>query len=188
MFPAFGVDFTGAGCFIPKPSRSKTIVKKIIYQALTPLLGLPLRNISRSANLLCLHFGDPRVVPDRSAGAKSVPDWTMQIQCPWRISQNGRIVIAYRDFYYSDVPLSNLAVMNKSRFNSVLDTLSAEFDATPPVVGAVETDDSGAFSVHLSYGYRLEVFPAESMESGKHWRFFQPGGEGGSFVFPPSET
>lgn len=163
------------------------IVKKIIYHALAPLIGLPLRNVSRSANLLCLRFGNPRVVSE-SGGAKAVPDWTLQVQCPWRISQNTRIVIAYRDFYYSDVPLSNLAVMNKSRFNSVLDTLSAEFETNPPLVEVVETDDAGGFSVHLSHDYRLEVFPGESAESGKLWRIFQPGMQGGSFVFPPSET
>ncbi len=118
----------------------------------------------------------------------TIPDWTIQVQCPWRISQNSRIVIAYRDFYYSDVPLSNLAVMSKSRFNSVLDTLSEEFETTPPVVDAVETDDSGGFSVCLSHDYRLEVFPAESTTSGKHWRVFQPGIQGGSFVFPASEA
>jgi len=161
-------------------------VKKVIYQALTPLIGLPLRNINRSANMLCLHFGDPRAVTDRDGSARAVHDWTIQVQCPWRISQNGRIVIAYRDFYFSDVPLSNLAVMSKSRFNSLLDTLCAEFDTTPPVVDAVENDDKGSFSVRLSFGYQLEVFPAESTESGKHWRIFQPGANDNSFVFPPA--
>lgn len=127
-------------------------------------------------------------MPERDGGAKAVHDWAIQVQCPWRISQSGRIVIAYRDFYYSDVPLSNLAVLTKSRFNTVLETLCAEFDATPPVVDAVETDDSGGFSVHLSHDYRLEVFPAESTESGKQWRVFQPGIQGRSFVFPVTES
>jgi hypothetical protein len=163
-------------------------VKKVIYQALTPLLGLPLRNISRSANVLCLHFGDPRAVSERDGSAKAVHDWTIQVQCPWRISQSGRIVIAYRDFYYSDVPLKNLDVISKSSSNAVLDTLSKEFDATPPRVNAIENDDTGAFSVHLSHDYRLEVFPGESTESGKHWRVFQPGIQGRSFVFPSTES
>ena len=137
--------------------------------------------------MLSLHFGNPHVVSDR-VGANAVPEWTIQIQCPWRISQGSRIVIAFRDFYYSDAPLSNLAVMSKSRFNSVLDTLSTEFEAVPPEVEAVETDDSGSFSVRLSRDYRLEVFPAENAASGKHWRVFQPGTQGSSFVFPPDEA
>lgn len=138
--------------------------------------------------MLCLHFGAPHMVTERDGSTRATYGWTIQIQCPWRISQGGRIVLAYRDFYYSDVPLSNLAVMNKSRSSSVLDSLCAEFDTTPPVVKAVETDDNGGFSVHLSFDYRVEVFPAESTESGKHWRMFEPGIEGRSFVFPPTES
>ena len=163
-------------------------MKKIVYQALKPLAGLPLRVIGRSSNMLWLSFGDPRVVSDRDRSAKAVLDWTIQIQCPWRISQNGRIVIAYRDFYYSDVPLKNVDVMSKSRSNSVLDTLSTEFETNPPRVASVETDDTGNFSIHLGNGYCLEVFPAESTESGKLWRIFEPVAQGRSFVFPPSDT
>ncbi len=161
-------------------------MKKIVYQALKPLAGLPLRVIGRSSNMLWLSFGDPRVVADRDGSTKAVLDWTIQIQCPWRISQNERIVIAYRDFYYSDVPLKNMDVMSKSRSNAVLDTLSAEFDTNPPRVVSVETDDTGSFSINLSNGYRLEAFPAESTESGKLWRIFEPIAQGRSFVFPPS--
>lgn len=163
-------------------------MKKTVRQALMPLVGLPLRNISRSGNMLCVHFGNTYAIPDRGGTTQAVPEWTIQIQCAWRVSQGTRIVIAYRDFYYSDIPLSNLAVMSKSRFNVVLDSLCAEFEAMPPVVGAVEADDTGGFSVQMSHDYKLEVFPSESPESGKHWRVFQPVPEGKSFVFPPNET
>lgn len=137
--------------------------------------------------MLLLQFGESHEISARHGGIETVHDWTIQIQCPWRISQDTRIVVAYRDFYYSDAPLSNLAVMNKSRFNSVLETLCAEFEITPPRVISVESDDTGGFSVRLSSDYCLEAFPSESTESGKYWRIFEPGIEGRSFVFPPSE-
>ena len=138
--------------------------------------------------MLVVHFGNLHEVSGPGGSAQAVHDWTIQIQCPWRISQGTRIVVAYRDFYYSDVPLKNLDVMSKSRFNSVLGTLCAEFEANPPSVSSVEVDDAGGFSVHLSHDYRLEVFPAENLESGKHWRIFEPRIMGKSFVFPPNET
>ncbi len=137
--------------------------------------------------MLMLQFGDLHEVSTRDGGTQSVYDWTMQIQCPWRISQGTRIVIAYRDFYYSDVPLSNVAVVSKSKFNSVLETLNTEFETNPPRTVSVESDDTGGFSIRFSSDYRLEVFPAESTESGKHWRIFEPGIMGKSFVFPPNE-
>jgi len=163
-------------------------VNKAVQQALTPLIRLPLRAVGRSGSMLSVEFGDMHEVSTPEGGSKSVREWTIQIQCPWRISQSGRIVVAYRDFYFSDVPLDNVAVMNKSRFDSTLLHLCAEFDAIPPVVTSVDTDETGGFSVNMSLGYRLEVFPAESMESGKHWRIYQPGILGKSFVFPPDEA
>jgi hypothetical protein len=77
--------------------------------------------------------------------------------------------------------------MNNSRYYSVLGSLGAEFEATPPRVISIDSDDTGAFSLHLSDGYRLEAIPAENTESGKQWRIFEPGFQGRSFVFPPSE-
>ena len=163
-------------------------MKKTIQSALSPLIGLPWRYAGRSGNMLVVHFGNLHEVSGPGGSTQAVHDWTIQIQCPWRISQGTRIVVAYRDFYYSDVPLKNLDVMTKSRFNSVLSTLCAEFETNPPSVSSVEPDDAGGFSVHLSHDYRLEVFPAENLESGKHWRIFEPGIMGKSFVFPPNET
>ena len=163
-------------------------MKKIINQALAPLIGLPWRHVGRSGNMLSLQFGDLHEVAARDGGTQSAYHWTLQIQCPWRISQGTRIVIAYRDFFYSDVPLSNVAVVNKSKSNLVLETLCAEFETTPPRATFIESDDSGRFSVRLGSEYCLEVFTEESTESGKYWRIFEPGIMGKSFVFPPSDA
>jgi hypothetical protein len=168
-------------------SPALRLMNKIINNALAPLVGLPLRHLGRSSNMLLLQFGNPHEVSAHDGSMKTIHDWTIQIQCPWRISQHGQIVIAYRDFYYSDVAKNNQAVMNKSRYDSVLGSLSAEFETTPPRVISIDSDDTGAFSLHLNDGYRLEAIPAENTESGKHWRIFEPGIPGKSFVFPPSE-
>jgi hypothetical protein len=162
-------------------------VNKIIHNALAPLLGLPLCHLSRSSNMLLLQFGKSHEVSARDGSTKTVHDWTIQIQCPWRISQNSQIVIGHRDFYYSDVGKNSEVVMNKSQYDSVLGSLCAEFEAAMPRVISVDSDATGAFSLHLGDGYRLEAIPGENTESGKHWRIFEPGVQGKSFVFPPSE-
>lgn len=163
------------------------IVKKTINRALAPLIGLPLRHVGRSGNMLSLEFGDLHEISGRDGSTHLAYHWTIQIRCPWRISQGTRIVVAYRDFYYSDVPLKNVAVMNKSRFNSLLEALNTEFEITPPRVISEDSDDAGGFSIRFTSDYCLEIFPAESTELGKHWRIFEPGILGKSFVFPPSE-
>lgn len=137
--------------------------------------------------MLSARFGELHATSTQDNGPGAIYDWTLQVQCPWRISQGTRIVIAYRDFYYSDVPLKNLAVMNKSHSNSVLETLCAEFEARPPRVASIKVEKTGDFSIELGGDYHLEIFPAESTESGKHWRIYEAGAGGRSFVFPPSE-
>lgn len=167
--------------------RRSAIVKKLVRQALKPLMGLPSRHIGRSGNLLLAQFGNLNQVSAHDGSTKTVYEWSLQIQCPWRISQGTRIVIAYRDFYYSDAPLKNLDVVTKRSSNSILETLCAEFSSNPPRVQSIDADDSGDFILCLTAGYSIEVFPSESMESGKHWRVFEPGGQGKSFVFPPGD-
>jgi hypothetical protein len=162
-------------------------VNKIIQNALAPLVGLPLCHLSRSTHMLILQFGYLHEISISNGSTKMVHDWTIQIQCPWRISQNNHIVIGHRDFYYRDVAQNSEVIMNKSQYDSVLASLCVEFEATPPRVGSVDSDATGAFSLHLNDGYRLEAIPGENTESGKHWRIFEPGIQGRSFVFPPSE-
>lgn len=160
-------------------------MNKIIRQALAPLIGLPLRHIVRSGNMLVAHFGHGLDAPEGSA--RHSYEWTLRVQCPWRISQGKHILIAYRDFFYSDAPLKNLAVMTRSNSSNVLESLCAEFELRPPSVASLDSDDTGGFSLRLSSDYRLDVIPAEGTESGKYWRIAEAGAEGRSFVYPPSQ-
>jgi len=160
-----------------------------IQEALTPVVGLPLRCIGRAANMLWLHFGEMRIVPAHGGGTKTVGDWAIHVQCPWRISQLGRIVIAYHDFYYSPDgdALDDWDTLGKSRFDSVAARLCTEFETTSPVVASADPDDVGGFSVRFSRDYRLDVFPADSDDSSEHWRVFQPGATSKHFVFREHE-
>ena len=160
-----------------------------IQEALEPVVGLPLRCIGRAANMLWLHFGEMREVKVRSGGRKSVGDWAIHVQCPWRISRLGRIVIAYHDFYKSPDgdALDDLDTSGRSRFDSMAARLCTEFETTSPVVGSVAPDDVGGFSVRFSRNYRLDVFPAASDDSSEHWRVFQTGATSKHFVFRKHE-
>lgn len=135
--------------------------------------------------MVWLHFGEMREVSVRGGGTNTVGDWAIHVQCPWRISRSGRIVIAYHDFYCSPdgVTLHDWHVFGKSRFDSTAIALSAEIGTTPPIVASVQSDDVGGFSVRLSGNYRLDVFPDDSAETSEHWRVFQPGVGTPHFVF-----
>jgi hypothetical protein len=156
-----------------------------IRKALAPVVGLPLWCIGRAANLLWLHFGELRTVPAHGGGTKSVGQWAIHVQCPWRICRHGRIVVAQQDFYYSPEgdALDDWDFPGKNRFDSVAATLCAEFKSSLPLVASVAPDDIGGFSLHAANDYRLDVFPANSDVACEHWRIFQPGDTRTHFVF-----
>jgi hypothetical protein len=126
-----------------------------------------------------------REVAVRSGGTKMVGDSAIHVQCPWRISRLGRIVIAYHDFYYNPggKALDDWDSMGKSRFDSVAALLCTEFETTPSLVASGDVDDVGGFSLLFSRDYRLDVFPDDSLDSSEHWRIFKPGDRSRHFVF-----
>jgi hypothetical protein len=137
-----------------------------------------------------LHFGEMLESPAYGGGTKTVGDWAVHIQCPWRISQRGRIVIAYHDFYYSPAgdDLEDWDKFGSSQFDSAATLLCAEFQTSPAVVASVQPDDVGGFFIRFSQDYRLDVFPDTSFDSSEPWRIFQPRLDSEHFVFPPDET
>jgi hypothetical protein len=161
-----------------------------IQQALTPLVGLPLRSVGRTAILLWLDFGEMHEVAGHAGGTKTVGDWAIQVQCSWRLCRRGRIEVAYRDYYFSPEgdALDDWVTPGKSRFDHIAQVLSSKFETSPPVVRSFTTDDVGGFSLALSGDYRLDVFPDDSNSDDYsehwHWRLFAPGSDKEHFVVP----
>jgi hypothetical protein len=159
-----------------------------IQQALTSLVGLPLYSISRVSNMLILYFGKMREVATRRGGKVMIGEWALHIQCAWRLCRLGRIVVAYRDYYYDPDgdSLKDWETSGKSRFDQVAAALCIEFGAAAPFVLTVTTDDVGGFSLALNYDLRLDVFPDDSNcdEYAEHWRLFQPRTGNDHFVVP----
>ena len=84
-----------------------TSVKEEIKQHLSLLIGLPLSIARRGADMLILHFGaiqetESRIRVGNRAGLKgSVGDFSLHIQCPWRLESSDGIVTGRGDLYRS---------------------------------------------------------------------------------------
>jgi hypothetical protein len=158
-----------------------------IQNALAPLVGLPLRYIGRAADLLWVHFGELREIPDRKGGTRTVGKWALHVQCPWRIVRPPTILIARGDCFYasdSDEPY-DWDAGRESGFDRRAAPLNHEFESSPPRVAAVAVDAVGGFSLRLDGGQVFEVFPDDSTGSdSEHWRIFRPGRDERHFVFP----
>jgi hypothetical protein len=156
-----------------------------VQQALSPLVGLPLRAIGRATNMLWLQFGEMREVPARGGGTKNVGDWALHIQCPWRLCRPGQIVVGYHDFYYdlTGKPLDDWDKPGHSRFDHAAAALRRQFETSPPLVDSATPDDVGGFTLRLSPDYQIDVFPTSGDDSTEHWRVFRPGDLDSHFVF-----
>ncbi len=112
--------------------------------ALAPLVGLPLRCIGRAVVLLWAHFGELREIPTRKAGTRTVGEWALHVQCPWRISQPPSILVASGDYLYAadgNEPYDPRSG-RESRFDRRAAPLNTDFrrgsTARHPMIGRVE--------------------------------------------------
>lgn len=162
-------------------------MKEEIEKALQCLLGLPLWRASRASDLQSFQFGDRRIFSTRRGGIKEVGEYALHVLCAWRIAGKYGIVVASRDRYYPagnpdefppdfewDCPGAN-------RGDERVAALFSENVNFPLTVEAIQADSAGSIYLTLSGGYKLEVFPDDSLP-GEHWRLFQPSTETEHFV------
>jgi hypothetical protein len=157
-----------------------------LSNALQPLVGLPLRCLGRAANLLWVHFGELRESLSPRGQLRTVGEWALHIQCPWRIRQGTNVVVASGEFCYGSAgeALDDWDKPGKSKFDVTAATLENEFSAFPPSVTSIYIDEVGGFTIELTNDYRLDIFPDRSTSNTEHWRLFQPGIDHRHFVFP----
>ncbi len=153
--------------------------------ALTPLIRQKLSVARRAADMRVLHFGTLRPAPKsdipllKNKPRGSIGDFVLHIQCPWRIETEDSILTGRSDlwepcerpdgFSYAD--------WDYERDGNLQDQLLDHFflNNDKPVVESVSIQSNCAFTLAISGGYRLVVFPSGSI--GEDWRLFRPGTE-----------
>jgi hypothetical protein len=163
-------------------------MKEMIEQAFQALVGLPLWDAGRTADLVWFAFGDRRIVIDERRGTKEVGTIALHIQCAWRIVGPEGIVVARRDIYYPagedpyhEIDDFDWGTLGASRFDEHIAAWIAARAATPSNVIGAEGDCIGGFKLSLSDGFAVEAFPVDSLD-GEHWRVFRPYTEAPHFV------
>lgn len=152
-------------------------MKDAIEEAAGALIGLPLTDIGRAANIVWIQFG-------------TFPDHALHISCAWRLSEPGSILVAAGDLFTPADP-----DMDPDEFH--WDQQGANwFDArahawrdairdVSVTVERVAGTDRGDLRIELTGGLVLEVFPdsgpAPHVET-EFWRLFRPRREDPHFV------
>jgi hypothetical protein len=159
-----------------------------MYSALAPLLGLTLWDAGRAADLEWFAFGPRRIVHDSRGEPKEVGEYALHVQCAWRITQGGKVLVASRDLYYPAgsrdcyvPPGFNWDVQGANRRDELTHALfqdgKHEFN-----VQEIAVYNAGAFRLDLSSELALQVFPDDSSLE-EHWRVFRPYRDDEHWVF-----
>lgn len=165
------------------------MLKELIEEKLKCLIGKPLIDAGRASNLVWFSFGQARLIPTRTGKFKIVGDFSLNVQCSWRVSYQERLVVASKDIYrpkrswQGDVDNFFWDIPGMSRCDDKLESFIKE-SKSKLSVSFIEADDLGGIKIILLNNTILELFPDESEDS-EHWRFFTPGSEESHFIVTP---
>lgn len=120
-----------------------------LLRCLQKLVGLELTSSSRAADMECLKFGDM--------------EYALHLQCPWRFTLNGEILVGDQDFYESE-DSEGAANLRDHRLQDVI--------FRKPKVTSVSVDKVGRLELAFELGFHLSIFPNESQngEERESWR------------------
>jgi hypothetical protein len=153
-----------------------------IESALKPLVGLEWRSIGRAADLLWLHFGEMRKVPAWGGGTKTVGQWAIHVQCPWRLQLFGGECLTASDL---NIDSERNPIVDKpdqlaqSRFDEVAAYLRDKFEMVAPKIVSIQNAKHNGFTMGFSDGGRFEVAPDGN---GEAWRLFNPSTDNPHFI------
>jgi len=162
-------------------------MKDKIEQVLASLLGLPMWAADRAADMEMFSFGDRRIVQNRHGEPIEVGQFSLHVQCAWRVVGAGGIIVASRDYFYPagdpnvEPPDFDHDQPGANRRDERTTAFFAKCGNRFPVVHRVEADRLGSLRIVMSDDITLEVFPNDSLEN-EHWRFFQPRSDERHFV------
>jgi hypothetical protein len=140
-------------------------------------VGLRLSGLGRAADLVWVQFGPLRRVPGVKRRWKFVGELALHLQCPWRLVRGSQIV-AGRGDVFEPARRSRSPSAGTRSSRTLFDTRvrSVPLRRRPLTVLRTRADSIGGFSLHLSRGWALEVFPADSDSDpySEWWRLFVP--------------
>jgi hypothetical protein len=160
-------------------------VKERIEQAVAVLVGLPLVDYGRAADMMMFGFGDLVHAVNYRGESIERAEYRLHVQCHWRIADAKGIVVGARDLYYPADEAVDVKDFNwdtsESRLVRRMSEFWSEHAQSPLAVQSVDCDGLGGLRLHLTGGFTLELFPDDSLPD-ENWRLFRSGDQSKHFV------
>jgi hypothetical protein len=165
-------------------------IQQQVESVTAPLVGIPLWDAGRAADLLWLAFGQRQTIQDFRGKPREVGAYALHVQCAWRFVQDEKVLVGNRDLYYprgyrdakDGIPEGfDWDVQGANRCDEMLGELFAG-GAKQFIVLRVKAGAAGELAFLLEGGLTLQIFPNDSLE-GEHWRLFKPGSDAPHWVF-----
>ncbi|WP_294361036.1 hypothetical protein [uncultured Clostridium sp.] len=143
------------------------------------LEGKNLDSIGRCSDLVWLAFGNMiSRWNERKKASIKVPEYSLHIQCPWRIIYKSQIVLGSRDVYlpssiHTEDQLFEWDIEGNNRFDELKNLFSNKKD-NKFLVKLFEVQDDGSIKITFYNDYVFEVVPDTSSAEEEMWRFFEP--------------
>jgi hypothetical protein len=165
---------------------------KQIEAALSPLVGIPLWESHRAADMQMFDFGQTMTTTSqfgpRKGTVREVHEYSLHLQCAWRICGPTGILVGSSDYNYCSGPDPfdttddwKRDVAGASRRDQ---QIRSWLVGAPYIVERVRADVYAGFSMELAGGFVLDVFPDDSLdgEYSEHWRLLRPADPSPHFV------
>lgn len=159
-----------------------------ISDELRVLVGQPISDGWRVANMQIFEFGPLRKRINRKGEEVESGELKLHIQCRWRMVDRTRILFARDDLLRPADESISLDDFDWDKQESKLDVVNrawfAEHHTKPLCVISASGDDYGGFRLALEENVALEVFPCDSNrgEYSEHWRLLGHRKDGSHFV------
>jgi hypothetical protein len=157
-------------------------MKKKIENYFTQIVGLPLRDLGRASDLLWISLGkDIQLLNKRSKRTEISGEYSLNVQCSWRLVSNAEIILGSKDFYIPNSTIKDIGeefdwdIKGNNRFDEQVNILSAKIKSKI-FISSIIVDDLGGIKIIFTDNYYFEIFPDESLkEDNEFWRIFIPG-------------
>lgn len=159
-----------------------------ITTELQVLIGEPMSDCWRAANMQIFEFGPRHKWVNRKGEEVEGGDLRLHVQCRWRIVDAARIVFGRDDLLRPADENVSLDDFDWDKDDSVLDVVKRDWFAqrrTAPLHVVNATGDIyGGFRITLEQDVVLEAFPCDSErgEYSEHWRLLGHRSNGSHFV------